>query len=142
MVTHFNSAAECTADAAEAIKKLSTKAHMTVLNQTVLMRDINDTPEKLSALNYALVKMGVKPYYLHQCDEVFGSSHFRVPISEGIALMKKMRGFNSGITIPSYVADLTGGGGKVPLPTDYLQKTNMDSYIFQNYRGDEYEVRK
>lgn len=142
MVTHFNSAAECTADAAEAIKRLSTKAHMTVLNQTVLMRDINDTPEKLSALNYALVKMGVKPYYLHQCDEVFGSSHFRVPISEGIALMKKLRGFNSGITIPSYVADLTGGGGKVPLPTDYLQKTNMNSYIFQNYRGDEFEVRK
>ncbi len=56
--------------------------------------------------------------------------------------MKKIRGFNSGITIPSYVADLTGGGGKVPLPTDYLQKTNLDSYIFQNYRGDEFEVRK
>jgi lysine 2,3-aminomutase len=86
--------------------------------------------------------MGVKPYYLHQCDEVFGSSHFRVPIQEGIELMKKIRGFNSGITIPSYVADLTGGGGKVPLPTDYLQKTNLDSYIFQNYRGDEFEVRK
>lgn len=142
LVTHFNSAAECTKEASLAIKNLITIGNLTVLNQSVLLRGVNDSKEKLSDLNYALIRMGVKPYYLHQCDEVFGSSHFRVPIEEGISLMKEIRGYHSGVSVPVYVADLTGGGGKVPLPTDYLQKTNLDSYIFKNFRGDEFEVRK
>jgi lysine 2,3-aminomutase len=142
LVTHFNSEKECSEEAREAISNLIRIAHMTVLNQTVLLKNINDSSDKLSKLNYKLTSMGVKPYYLHQCDEVFGSSHFKVPVEEGIAIMKELRGFHSGITIPNYVIDLTGGGGKVPLPTDYLKKTNIESYEFENYKGLTHKIRK
>ena len=142
LVTHFNTHKECTSEAALGIRNLIQKGNVIVLNQTVLMKGINDSAEDLRDLNYSLIQMGVKPYYLHQCDEVFGSEHFRVPIEKGIAIMKKLRGFMSGITIPTYVADLTGGGGKVPLPTDYLIKTDLETYTFQNYSGKEFKISK
>jgi lysine 2,3-aminomutase len=135
MVTHFNHEKEITEESRIAIKKLIQKGNVCLLNQSVLLKGINDSAEDIRNLNYKLVNAGVKPYYLHQCDDIFGSSHFKVEIEEGLKIMKSLRGFMSGITIPSYVVDLTGGGGKVPLPTDYLQKEDMESYVFHNYQG-------
>ena len=142
IVTHFNHANECSDDAREAIRNLIQIGNCTVLNQSVLLKNINDNPSALRDLNYKLISMGVKPYYLHQCDEVFGSSHFRVPIKTGLDIMKSLRGYMSGITVPVYVADLTGGGGKVPLPTDYLQKEDVEKYTFINFKGDNFEINK
>ncbi|NBU97379.1 MAG: KamA family radical SAM protein [Spirochaetia bacterium] len=138
MVTHFNHANEITEESRIAIKKLIQKGNVCLLNQSVLLKGVNDKVEDIRNLNYKLVNAGVKPYYLHQCDDVFGSSHFKVDIQEGLKIMKSLRGFMSGITIPSYMVDLTGGGGKVPLPTDYLQKEDMESYVFHNYQGREF----
>jgi lysine 2,3-aminomutase len=140
MVTHFNHPKEITEDAIIAVKKLICLGNIILLNQSVLLSGINDSAETLIELNYKLISIGIKPYYLHQCDEVFGSSSFRVPIVKGKALMKQIRGHISGIAVPLYVADLTGGGGKVPIPTDYLLKQNAESYEFQNYKGDSYLV--
>ncbi|MDF3819591.1 KamA family radical SAM protein [Leptospira sp. 96542] len=140
LVTHFNHPKEITTEVAEATKRLATKGFVSVLNQSVLLRGINDDPKILSELNYKLISIGIKPYYLHQCDEVFGSSDFVVPIEEGIRIYQALRGFHSGITIPHYVKDLTGGGGKVLLTPNYFQKKENGSYHFQNYKGDQYEV--
>lgn len=142
LVTHFNHPKEITSESKEAIRKLIQEGNVIVLNQNVLLKGINDNPETLKELFYGLVTMGVKPYYLHQCDEVYGSSGFKVPIQEGIQIMKKLRGFISGICLPNYVVDLTGGGGKVPLPTDYLIKENAESFIFENFQEEIFRIHK
>lgn len=140
IVTHFNHAHECTIEAEQAIHKLICQANCPVLNQSVLLKGVNDTVTALKDLFYSLTRMGIRPYYLHQCDEVFGSSHFRVSIAEGIDLMKQLRGYISGISLPLYVVDLTGGGGKIPIPLDYLQKKTATGYQFQNFEGQSYSV--
>lgn len=140
MVTHFNHPNEISDETKTYVMRLIKKGHVSIFNQSVLLSGINDDEKVLSELNYKLISIGIKPYYLHQCDEVFGSSDFVVPIERGIEIYRKLRGFHSGITIPNYVKDLTGGGGKVLLAPDYLQKKTENGYLFQNYLGDEYEV--
>ncbi|MEM7181639.1 MAG: KamA family radical SAM protein [Spirochaetota bacterium] len=140
IVTHFNHAKECTTEAKSAIKALITQANCIVLNQSVLLSGVNDSVTEMQDLLYTLTGMGVKPYYIHQCDEVFGSSHFRVPIAKGIRLMKSLRGQISGLCNPLYVVDLTGGGGKVPVPLDYLESITEAGYQFHNFRQETYVV--
>lgn len=140
LVTHFNHPKECSPEAREAISRLVKLGAVSVLNQSVLLEGINDSSEILKDLNYRLLAMGVKPYYLHQCDEVFGVSHFRVPIQRGKEIYQNLRGQQSGISIPLYVADLTGGGGKVPLLPEYEVETKEFTNIYRNYKGDLYEI--
>jgi len=140
IVTHFNHPKELTSDAKDALRKLIQRGNVILLNQSVLLKGINDDSSILQKLNYDLIKSGVKPYYLHQCDEVFGSSGFVVPITKGIELIHSLRGKQSGICQPTYVKDLTGGGGKVTLNPDYLvQKTNK-GFLMKNYNGDQFEI--
>lgn len=135
IVTHFNSAVEITKQSTAAVQAVK-KTGTTVRNQSVLLKGVNDTTAKLQALFLGLLKIGVHPYYLHQCDEISGVSHFRVPLSKGIALMKTLRGRIPGIAIPQYVIDLPGGGGKVPVDSSYKLKLNEDgSALYENYSG-------
>ncbi|MCX8000722.1 MAG: KamA family radical SAM protein, partial [Leptospiraceae bacterium] len=141
-VTHFNHPREITPESREAVRKLIQEGNVIVLNQGVLLKGINDSADVLKELFYKLIGVGVKPYYLHQCDEVFGSSGFKVPIQKGIQIMKELRGFISGVCLPTYVVDLSGGGGKVPLPTDYVIKENAEDVIFENFQGEIFKVMK
>jgi len=77
--THFNHPKELTADAAEAIDKL-TRAGCPVGNQSVLLRGINDDVATMKALCEGLVRMRVRPYYCYQAQLLEGTAHFRVPI--------------------------------------------------------------
>ncbi|MBE8359493.1 KamA family radical SAM protein, partial [Leptospira interrogans serovar Pomona] len=61
-------------------------------------------------------------------------------IERGVEIMKQIRGRISGLSVPLYVVDLTGGGGKVPLPTFYLAGKTDRSYIFRNYQDELYEI--
>lgn len=140
LVTHFNHAKECTVEARTAVRKLVTQGNVQVLNQTVLLRGVNDSVDALEELNYSLLAMGVKPYYLHQCDQIYGISHFQVPISRGLELYQGLRGRMSGIAVPLYVVDLVGGGGKVPLVPEYRVETKSNTYIYRNYQGNIYEI--
>lgn len=140
LVTHFNHPKEITPESKSAVSRLIQQGHVSILNQSVLLRDINDSVEVLEELNYGLVEIGIKPYYLHQCDEIFGISHFQVPIEKGIEIYRRMRGRMSGITVPLYVADLKGGGGKIPIFPDYLEEIKENSIIFRNYKGELYEI--
>jgi lysine 2,3-aminomutase len=91
-----------------------------LLGQTVLLAGINDDVEILDQLMRALVTARVKPYYLHHPDLVRGTGHFRVSIERGQALMKALRGRLSGLAQPTYVLDVPGGHGKVPIGPAYL----------------------
>ncbi|MEJ1979213.1 MAG: lysine-2,3-aminomutase-like protein [Acetobacteraceae bacterium] len=119
LVVHINHARELTPAAVAALRRVQ-RLGVPVLGQSVLLRGVNDTPEALEALFRAMLAARVKPYYLHQLDPAPGTARFHVPIAEGRALLAALRGRVTGLAWPTYVLDIPGGHGKVPLGPDYL----------------------
>ena len=119
VVVHTNHAQEI-GDAARASLRRLSAAGIPLLSQTVLLNGINDSPEALEELFRVLVENRVKPYYLHQGDLANGTSHFRTSVAHGQELMSALRGDVSGIAQPTYVLDIPGGHGKVPIGPAYL----------------------
>lgn len=113
LVVHCNHAAELAPPQVEALARLR-RAGVPLLAQSVLLRGVNDDVAVLEALMRALVRAGVKPYYLHHPDLVPGTAHFRLSLAEGQRLVAGLRGRLSGIAQPTYVLDIPGGYGKVP----------------------------
>jgi lysine 2,3-aminomutase len=114
VVVHANHPRELTPQAKEALTRLS-RAGIPLLSQTVLLRGVNDDAAVLEALFRGLVAMRVKPYYLHHADLVRGTAHFRTGIAIGQSLVRGLRGHISGLCQPTYVLDIPGGYGKVPI---------------------------
>lgn len=139
VVTHFNHEREITPQSREALRLLR-RAGCLLLNQSVLLRGVNDATADLEALFLGLLREGVKPYYLHQCDEVSGVAHFRVHLDEGMRLMRTLRATISGPALPTYVIDLPGGAGKVPVDSSYLVERNEDRFIYENGLGRRVEL--
>lgn len=121
VAVHCNHAAELTLDAAGACAQFI-DAGIPVLSQTVLLKEVNDSVEALETLMRALVTLRIKPYYLHQLDFAPGTNHFRVPVEDGQTLIKELRGRLSGLAQPTYILDIPGGAGKVPLTPNYTNK--------------------
>lgn len=121
LAVHCNHERELSPPAIAALRALS-RAGIPLLGQTVLLRGVNDKAETLEALFRALVANRVKPYYLHQLDLAAGTDHFRVPVEEGRALMRALRGRVSGVCQPTYILDIPGGHGKVPIGPAYLEE--------------------
>lgn len=117
--THFNHPRELAPANIAACARLA-DAGIPLGNQTVLLRGVNDHPETMIALCRGLLKMRVRPYYLHHLDQVHGTAHFMVPVERGLELVASMRGKLSGLGIPHYVIDPPGGQGKVPLLPENL----------------------
>lgn len=90
------------------------------MGQTVLLKGVNDSAEALEALFRAMVRNRVKPYYLHHPDLAAGTGHFRLSLAEGRRLVRALRGAVSGLCQPTYVLDIPGGHGKVPVGPDAL----------------------
>lgn len=118
--THFNHPRELTPESLAACALLA-NCGVSLGNQTVLLRRINDDPVTMLELCRGLLKARVKPYYLHHLDQAKGTSHFRVRIERGLEIIKTMRGQISGMGIPQYVVDPPGGEGKVPLLAENLE---------------------
>ncbi len=119
VVVHTNHSQEIGAAARGALKRLN-RGGIPLLSQTVLLRGVNDTPEALESLFRTLVANRVKPYYLHHGDLAQGTGHFRTTIGEGQELVRRLRGRVSGTCQPTYVLDIPGGHGKVPIGPTYL----------------------
>ena len=119
LVVHANHAREFTAAARAAIRRILGEG-IPVLGQSVLLRGVNDSVEALEALLRAMVTARIKPYYLHQLDPAPGTARFHVPIAEGQALLAGLRGRITGLAWPTYVLDIPGGHGKVPIGPGYL----------------------
>lgn len=135
--THFNHLKECTPEAERALRLLA-DAGCVLGNQTVLLKGINDNAEMLKKMYQWLLARRTRPYYLFQCDAAQGISHFRTPVAVGLEIIEKLRGWTSGLAVPHYVVDLTGGGGKVPLVPNYLVQKDGRQLTFRNYAGDLY----
>ena len=136
---HCNHARELGVEARAALARLA-EAGFPLMGQSVLLAGVNDDIDTLEQLMRALVTARVKPYYLHHPDLVRGTGHFRVSIERGQALMKALRGRLSGLAQPTYVLDVPGGHGKVPIGPDYLAHDG-DAYAVGDYRGGRHRYR-
>jgi lysine 2,3-aminomutase len=116
---HANHSREFAAEGRAAVARLA-DAGIALVSQTVLLKGVNDDAEVLEELMRTFIANRVNPYYLHHGDLAPGTSHFRTTIAEGQALMRSLRGRLSGIAQPTYVVDLPGGHGKVPVGPNYL----------------------
>lgn len=116
---HANHPREFTTEARAAVARL-VDAGIPLLSQSVLLRGVNDDADTLADLMRTFVALRVKPYYLHHMDPAPGTAHFRTTIAEGQALMRSLRGRVSGLAQPTYVLDIPGGHGKVPVGPGYV----------------------
>lgn len=118
LCVHANHAREFSPAAMEALGRLH-RAGVVLLGQSVLLRGVNDSAEALEGLFRAMLRARIKPYYLHQLDPAPGTARFAVPVEEGRALLRALRGRVSGLAWPTYVQERPGGAGKVPLGPAY-----------------------
>lgn len=119
MAVHINHAREMSPAAQECLKRLVRKG-IPLLGQSVLLRGVNDTEEALEALFRSMIAVRMRPYYLHQLDPAPGTARFHVPVAEGQRLLAGLRGRVTGLAWPTYVLDIPGGYGKVPLGPGYV----------------------
>jgi lysine 2,3-aminomutase len=119
VVLHVNHPRELTGAARAACARVI-DAGIPMLSQSVLLRGVNDDAATLGALMRVLVESRIKPYYLHQGDLAPGTAHLRTTIAAGQDLMRALRGRYSGLCQPTYVLDIPGGHGKVPIGPGYL----------------------
>ncbi len=114
VVVHANHAHELQGDCATALREL-VRSGVTVLNQAVLLKGINDTTESQAELCERLVNLGVIPYYLHQLDRVSGAAHFEVTEQTGRGIIEELRKRLPGYAVPQYVREISGESHKTPL---------------------------
>ena len=134
-IIHTNHPREITPEFAGVAARFR-EAGAALVSQTVLLRGVNDSPYILARLFEGLVRLGVKPYYLFQLDDVEGAQHFKVKVRAGMALMKELRRSVSGLCMPHYALDITGGLGKVPLEHGYVRKRQGTRLTVENTAGD------
>jgi lysine 2,3-aminomutase len=127
---HANHPRELTDEAKAACHSL-VRAGAILLGQTVLLRGVNDDPTILEALFRAMVAERIKPYYLHHPDLAPGTAHFRLSIAEGQAIMRVLRGRLSGLAQPTYVLDIPGGAGKVPIGPNMIENGGVRDSVGQ-----------
>jgi lysine 2,3-aminomutase len=135
VMTHFNHPRELTAAARGACERLA-DAGFPVMNQTVLLRGINDDASVLDALFRGLVRVRVRPYYLLQMDPVRGTAHLRTPLARGVELIEQLQGRLTGIALPKLVCDTPGGLGKVPLAPDTVVARGAGRTTLRTFRGE------
>jgi lysine 2,3-aminomutase len=129
--THFNHAREVAPASVAALGRLA-RAGVVVSNQAVLLRGVNDTEQDLLDLSRALLRAGVRAYYLHHCDPVAGARHFRVGLARGMELVRSLAGRVTGLGIPRFTVDLPGGAGKVQADGPQLLERDGDRFVYRS----------
>jgi lysine 2,3-aminomutase len=139
VLTHFNHPSEITPEAKRACE-LMVDNGIPVMDQTVLLKGVNDDPMTMRKLMQDLLKMRVRPYYLYQADLTKGTEHFRTKVEVGLRIIKEgLRGHTSGLAVPHFVIDCPGGGGKVPLLPEYVLDFNDKAVVMRNFEGKIFE---
>ena len=125
---HANHPRELTDAAGTACARLI-DGGVVMVSQSVLLKGINDDADTLAALMKRFVEMRIKPYYLHHGDLAPGTAHLRTTIAEGQALMRELRARISGLAMPTYVLDIPGAHGKVPVGPQYIDNAGDDTLV-------------
>ncbi len=132
---HATHPRELVPEAARALARLA-DGGIPMCGQTVLLQGVNDDPEVMKALMLGLIRNRVKPYYLHQCDLITGSAHFKTPVEAGLRILEALHGHTTGYAVPHFMIDAPGGGGKIPLSPEYVVGRDRDDLLLRNYRGE------
>ena len=126
--TQYNHPKEITREAQRAVDML-TKAGVVVRDQTVLMKGINNNPHVMKVLMHEMLRIKVAPYYIFNCKKVEGIRHFRTSIQEGLNIMEHLRGYTSGMAVPTYIITAPEGRGKTPIAPQYLLNPNFNGDV-------------
>ncbi|SCG84282.1 lysine 2,3-aminomutase [Proteiniborus sp. DW1] len=132
--THFNHPKEITEESKAACEKLA-NAGIPLGNQAVLLNGINNDKFVMRRLNQELLKIRVKPYYIFHAKHVIGTSHFNTSVDDGLEIMEYLRGYTSGMAIPTYIVNAPKGKGKTPLLPQYLVSRGKDYIMFRTWEG-------
>lgn len=132
--THFNHPSELTDESRRACAMLA-DAGIPLGNQSVLLAQVNDCVHVMKKLVQDLVKNRIRPYYIYQCDLSMGLGHFRTPVAKGIEIIEALRGHTSGLSVPTFVVDAPGGGGKIPVMPNYVISQALNKVILRNFEG-------
>lgn len=132
--THFNHPLEVTPRAQEACFKLA-RSGVSMGNQTVLLKGVNNDPFIIRKLNQDLLQAMVRPYYIFHAKAVKGTSHFRTKVEEGIEVMEKLRGYTSGLAVPYFVINAPLGQGKIPMLPEYLVSSGKDYIMIRTWEN-------
>lgn len=132
--THFNHPMEITKESKEACERLANSG-IPLGNQTVLLNGINNDKFVMRCLNHELLKCRVKPYYIFHAKHVKGTLHFNTSIDDGIEIMEYLRGYTSGMAIPTYIVNAPDGYGKTPILPEYLISRGRDYVMLRTWEG-------
>ena len=121
LATHFNHPSELTEASRNACRTLVSKG-VPVLNQTVLLKGVNDDPDTLVELFSELASERVKPHYLFHVDPAPGCADFATGVERALEIVRALRNRLSSVATPTFAIDLPGGGGKVPLLPGYRRE--------------------
>lgn len=132
--THFNHPLEITKDAKAACDKLANSG-IPLGNQAVLLNGINNDKYIMRLLNQELLKCRVKPYYIFHAKNVIGTHHFNTFIDDGIEIMEYLRGYTSGMAIPTYIVNAPNGNGKTPLLPEYIISRGKNYVTIRTWEG-------
>ena len=137
LALHANHPRELTEAARSACARL-VDSGIVMVSQSVLLKGVNDDPNTLASLMRAFVENRIKPYYLHHPDLAPGTSHFRLTIEEGQALVAALRGRISGLCQPTYILDIPGGHGKTVISASTIEDNGGGCYTVSDFNGAEH----
>lgn len=137
--THFNHPMEITKETKEACEKLANNG-VPLGNQAVLLNGVNNDKYLMRCLNHELLKIRVKPYYIFHSKHVKGTTHFNTSVDEGMEIMEYLRGYTSGMAIPTYIINAPKGKGKTPLLPQYLISKGSDYIMIRTWEGEVVKV--
>lgn len=132
--THFNHPLEVTKEVKTACDKLADNG-IVLGNQAVLLNGINNDKYVMRLLNHELLKCRIRPYYIFHAKPVAGTTHFNTSIDDGIEIIEYLRGYTSGLAIPTYILNAPGGNGKTPITPQYVLSRGKDSIKIRTWEG-------
>jgi glutamate 2,3-aminomutase len=139
--TQFNHPLEVNPDSEKAVDRLI-EAGVLVGNQSVLLKGINNDKNVMKKLIHELLRIRVRPYYIFNCKKLQGIQHFRASVGQGLNIMENLRGYTSGLGVPTFIITAPEGKGKTPMAPTYLLTHNRNGrLLFRTWAGQvcEYE---
>ncbi|WP_195251502.1 glutamate 2,3-aminomutase [Romboutsia sp. 1001713B170207_170306_H8] len=137
--THFNHPMEITKETKKACEKLA-NIGVPLGNQAVLLNGVNNDKFIMRYLNHELLKIRVRPYYIFHSKHVKGTRHFNTSVDDGMEIMEYLRGYTSGMAIPTYIINAPKGKGKTPLLPQYLISKGTDYIKIRTWEGEVIKV--
>ncbi|MFZ5646610.1 MAG: glutamate 2,3-aminomutase [Bacillota bacterium] len=132
--TQFNHPREISPESKRACDML-VEAGVVLGNQAVLLKGVNNDPHIMKKLNQELLKIRVRPYYIFHAKKVRGTGHFITSVDEGMEIMEKLRGYTSGLAVPTYVINAPNGYGKTPVLPPYLLGKEGDTVMLRTWEN-------